>query len=239
MPLDTVPCAPAENRLLAVLPRTEYHRLRAHMEHIPLPFAEVLSESGELLRHVYFVNDGLVSLLYRGEQGESLEVGSVGHEGMIGLPIFLGVDTAFCRAQVQGAGSAMRMSTEAFLKDLAQEGQLEILLHRYTHALLAQITLSAACSRFHSVEARLARWLLTAHDHSHSDEVRITQAFIASLLGIRREGITHAASTLQKRHLIHYRRGHLQILDRAGLEAAACTCYRIIKERYEGYLHSP
>ena len=218
-----------ENRLLAALLRKDYQRLHAHMERVPLSFAEVLYEPGDTLREVYFVNDGIVSLLSRVENGAGLEVGMVGNEGMVGLSVFLGADTTFCRAMVQATGSAMRMNADWFQKDLRQTGPLQRLLNRYTYALLIQAALSATCSRFHRVEPRLARWLLMVHDRIPFDEVRVTQEFISSLLGVRRERLTEAASALQKRNLIRYSRGHIQILDRVGLEAASCTCYGITK----------
>ena len=218
-----------ENRLLAALPRKDYQRLHALMERVPLAFAEVLYEPGDTLREVYFVNNGIVSLLSQVENGAGLEVGMVGNEGMVGLSVFLGTDTTFCRAMVQATGSAMRMNADRLQKGLRQTGPLQCLLNRYTYTLLTQVALSATCSRFHRVEPRLARWLLMAHDRIPFDEVRVTQEFISSLLGVRRERLTEAASALQKRNLIRYSRGHIQILDRVGLEAASCTCYGITK----------
>jgi CRP-like cAMP-binding protein len=235
----TVPNQPRtriENRILAALPTKEYNRLVAQMERVPLPFAEVLYEPGDTIQHVYFPNDSIVSLLSTVEDRSTLEVGIIGNEGLVGLSILLGVKTSPNRALVQGEGSAMRMKAAALRKETSGDGSLQRLLHRHTHALMTQIAQSAACNRFHKVEARLARWLLMMHDRIGSDEFRLTQLFLSDMLGVRRVGVTNAATVLQRNRLITYSRGHITILNRAGLEAAACKCYSIIKAEYDSFL---
>jgi CRP-like cAMP-binding protein len=217
------------NRLLAALPAREYQRLLPHLKLVALPFGDILYESGEPIRHVYFPNQGIVSLLSVVEGRSTLEVGIVGNEGMVGISIFLGARDAFNRALVQGAGMAMRMTSQAFRTQIGESGPLPALLRRYTHSLLAQISQTAVCNRFHKVEARLARWLLMTQDRIGTDELRLTQKFLSDMLGVRREGVTDAAHTLQQAKLIHYVRGRITILDRAGLEAAACQCYEKVK----------
>jgi CRP-like cAMP-binding protein len=163
------------------------------------------------------------------EQRSTLEVGLVGNEGMVGISIFLGSPDSLNRALVQGAGTAMRMTAQAFRKHIGHSGPLPDLLRLYTHSLLAQISQTAACNRFHKVNARLARWLLMTHDRLGSDEFRLTQKFLSDMLGVRREGVTIAARTLQQAKLIRYVRGQITILNRAGLEAESCICYEIVK----------
>ena len=235
----TVPRPPGtriENRLLAVLSRKDFKRLVPHLEQVHMPFASVLYEPGESIQYVYFPNDSIVSLLSTVEDRSTLEVGIIGNEGMVGTSVLLGVNTSPYRALVQGEGSAMRMNAEALRKEVSADGSLHRLLHRHTHALMTQIAQSAACNRFHLVEARLARWLLMTHDRIGSDEFRLTQLFLSDMLGVRREGVTNAATALQRNRLITYRRGHITILNRAGLEAAACKCYSIIKAEYDSFL---
>jgi CRP-like cAMP-binding protein len=236
MTLSKVPRARIENRLLAALPRKDYNRLVAQMARVPLPFAAVLYEPGDTIDYIYFPNHSVVSLLSTVEDRSTLEVGIIGNEGMVGLSVMLGVKTSPQRALVQGEGSAMRMKVAAFRKEVSGDGALQKLLYRHIHALMTQIAQSAACNRFHQVEARLARWLLMMHDRIGSDEFRLTQQFLSDMLGVRREGVTFAARSLQKNRLISYSRGHLTILNRAGLEAAACKCYRIIKAEYDSFL---
>jgi CRP-like cAMP-binding protein len=225
-----------ENRLLAALPRKVYNRLVAHLETVTLPFAEVLYEPGDAIRYVYFPNDSIVSLLSTVEDRSTLEIGIIGNEGMVGISVLLGVKTSPNRALVQGEGSAMRMKAATLRKEVNGDGFLQKLLHRHTHALMTQIAQSAACNRFHQVEARLARWLLMMHDRIGQDEFRLTQQFLSDMLGVRREGVTYAARSLQSNRLITYSRGHITILNRAGLEAAACKCYSIIKAEYDSFL---
>jgi len=220
---------PVANLLLAALPSKEYQRLRPYLEEVALPFGEILYESGEIIRHVYFPNHGIVSLLSMVEERSTLEVGVVGNEGMVGISVFLGMGASLNQALVQGAGTAMSMKAEAMRKHVGHEGALPDLLRRYTFSLLAQISQTAACNRFHAVEARLARWLLMTHDRLRSNKFRLTQEFLSHMLGVRREGVTNAARALHQRNLISYVRGQITILDRAGLEARSCGCYEIVK----------
>jgi CRP-like cAMP-binding protein len=217
---------PAPNRLLAALPGKEYQRLRPHLKEVALSFGEILYEPGEIIRRVYFPNHGIVSLLSRVEERSTLEVGA---EGMVGVSVFLGAQASPNQALVQGAGAAMSMKADAMRKHVGHEGPLPDMIRRYTNSLLAQISQTAACNRFHAVEARLARWLLMTHDRLRSNEFRLTQEFLSHMLGVRREGVTNAARALQQGNLISYVRGQLTILDRAGLEARSCGCYEIVK----------
>jgi len=229
MPRSAKPREPVANRLLAALTSQEYQRLRPHLEPFTLSFGDILYEPGQIIRHVYFPNTGIVSLLSMVEERSTLEVGLVGNEGMVGISIFLGAPNSLNRALVQGAGTAMRMTAQAFQKHIGHNGPLPDLLRRYTHSLLAQISQTAACNRFHKVDARLARWLLMTHDRLGSDEFRLTQKFLSDMLGVRREGVTTAARALQRSKLISYVRGQITILNRAGLEAQSCICYEIVK----------
>lgn len=228
--------APATNRLLAALPRNEYRRLLPNLEPFPLVFGEVIYEPGDLIRHVYFPASGIISLLAVVEGQATLEVGIVGREGMVGLPVFMGVKTSRNRAVVRGAGTALRMKATAYRKECNNGGSLPRLLRRYTHSLLTQVTQGAACNRFHPMDARLARWVLMTRDRMGADEIQLTQEFLSNLLGERREGVNKTAGTLQKQRLISYRRGTLTTLNRAGLEAVACQCYGIIKEECDSCL---
>jgi CRP-like cAMP-binding protein len=236
MPLLTIR-GESVNRLLATLPKKEYQRLLPGLKRIPLNFGEVLYEPGETIKHVYFPNDSIVSLLSAMPERSTLEVGMVGNEGFAGLPIFMGVNVSQTRALVQGAGSAMRMTSAAVRHEANHLGALHRLLHRYSHSLLTQVSQSVACNRFHSVEARLARWLLMTSDRLGLDEFRLTQEFMSNMLGVRREGVNKAAGTLQTAKLIRYSRGMITILDRRDLEATSCECYAIIKAESDEYLN--
>ncbi len=220
--------------MLAALPPKQYQRLLAGLESVPLIFGEVLYEPGKRIRHVYFPSDSLISLLTVVEGHLELEVGMVGREGMIGVPLSLGSHVSPVRALVQGAGAAMRMKAARFCKELRKSPQLQHEVDRYTGALMAQITQTAACNRFHVVEARLARWLLMTRDRVGSPEFRLTHAFLGHMLGVRRVGVTKAAHALQERKLINYSRGKIKILDSRGLEATACSCYELVKDMYDG-----
>jgi CRP-like cAMP-binding protein len=221
--------APVANRLLAALPGKEYQRLQPHLEEGALSFGEVLYEPGEIIQRVYFPNHGVVSLLSMVEDRSTLEVGVVGAEGMVGISVFLGAQASPNQALVQGDGAAMSMKADAMRKHVGQKGPLPDMLRRYANSLLAQISQTAACNRFHAVEARLARWLLMTHDRLRSNEFRLTQEFLSHMLGVRREGVTNAARALQRRNLICYVRGRITIINRAGLEAGSCGCYEIVK----------
>ena len=219
---------PIANKLLSALPKKEYQALRAQLEEIPLVFEEILYRPEILISDVYFPNRGVISLLAGVNERATLEVGLVGKEGILGLAVFMGVNTSQNRAVVQGAGSAMKMKAADFRKECNNGGALPRLLQRYTHSLLTQITQTTVCNQFHSIEARLARWLLMTHDRIEADEFQLTQEFLSNMLAVRRECVNKAAGKLQKRNLIRYRRGNLRVLDRAGLEATSCGCYEII-----------
>lgn len=224
------------NRLLAALPEKEYGQLLPDLEQVTLTFGEILFEPGGTIRHVYFPGNSIVSLLSAANEREHLEVGIVGREGMAGLPVFMGVSKSRNRGLVQGEGSAIRMKAAALRKAMINSGPLQKLLHRYTHSLMTQISQSAACNRFHLVNARLARWLLMTHDRIEGDEFRLTQEFLSQMLGVRREGVTLAAGVLQKQKLIRYTRGQIRILNRTGLEEASCKCYGVLKDDYDNFL---
>ena len=216
------------NLLLAALPRKSYAELLPALTPVALTFGDVLYEPGQTIDQVYFPGDSMVSLLTLVEDHLALEVGLVGLEGVVGAPLALGVDRSPVRALVQGGGSAMRMGAGPFRSALRRSPPLQRGLLRYVHALMSQVTQTAACNRFHLVEARLARWLLMTRDRMRSSEFRLTQDFLAHMLGVRRVGVTEAAGALQRRKLIKYTRGVIGILDERGLEVAACSCYRIV-----------
>lgn len=227
---------PIINRLLTALPRKEYRSLLPELTQVTLPFGEILYERGDTIRHVYFPNTSVISLLSLVTQRSTLEVGMVGSEGMAGLSVFLGMDKASTRGLVQRGGSAVRMKSATLRKISNQTSSLHTLLHRYTYSLLTQVCQSSACNRFHSTNTRLARWLLMTSDRISSNEFQLTQDFLSKLLGIRRESVSKAMRALQKETLINYRRGVIAILNRAGLEQSSCTCYAIIKESSK-FLH--
>jgi CRP-like cAMP-binding protein len=224
---------PQTNRLLAALPRKDRHQLLAGCETVELIFAKVLCEPGDAVRHVYFPTDSYISLVSPVDGHAGLEVALVGNEGMHGLALALGVNSSPLRALVQGDGPAMRMNAATFRRALRHSPALAPLMNRYTYVRMCQIAQAAACTRFHLVEERLARWLLMTQDRAYADELHITHEFLALMLGVRRVGITKAAGSLQKRKLIHYSRGTITVLNRRGLETAACGCYRADKTTYD------
>jgi CRP-like cAMP-binding protein/PAS domain-containing protein len=229
--LAAVARAGAPNRLLAALPAKEYKRLLAGLEPVKLTYGEVLYEPGEQMRHVYFPSDCVVSLLTVVEGHRALEVGLVGRDGMVGSRLALGVTTSSVRALVQGTGTAVRMKSARFLQEFRRSPALQRALFYFTDALMIQVTRTAACNRFHEAKARLARWLLMTRERLPSPEFYLTHEFLADMLGVRRVGVTSAASALQRGKLIRYSRGTITILDQRGLEAAACSCYRHVKVR--------
>jgi CRP-like cAMP-binding protein len=226
---------PVTNRVLDALPRKEREHVLAQCETVEFMSGEVLYRAGEAVAHVYFPAGGFVSLMAPAN-GTNLEVGLVGSEGMIGVTLMLGVDSAPFTALVQGAGAAQRLTAPAFLRLLEQSPALQAVLKRYLYVSMRQLAQLAACNRFHRVEARLARWLLMTRDRARSDHIHITHVFLAYMLGVRRVGITKAANSLQRQKLISYQRGDITILDKAGLEAVACGCYRADKDIHERIL---
>ncbi|KQQ45724.1 Crp/Fnr family transcriptional regulator [Duganella sp. Leaf126] len=227
---DRSPSRALANRLLSNLPEEEQGQLARIGEVVRVEVGEVLHEPGQAVRHVYFPIDCLLSLLAVAEGRMTLEVGSVGREGMIGAPVVLGHELAQVRAVVQRAGRAVRMDASEFRQVYARMEPLQRLLHRYTDTLLAQAIQIAVCSRFHVLEARLARSLLITRDRLQSDKFHLTHEFLAHALGVRRVGVTKAASALQQQKLITYSRGNIEILDAAGLEAVSCRCYELVKD---------
>lgn len=219
---------PATNIVLRALSREDGRRLLANHEQVDLAYGDVLCEPGKPLRHVYFPNSGVISLLTPVDGHESVEVGLVGREGMAGIALFLGVGVSPVRMLVQGAGTAMRIKAAAFHQEVKRNAVLRRELNRYLYGFMAQVAQTAGCNRFHQIGARLARWLLMTHDRVRSNEFELTQAFLAHMLGVRRAGVTLAARVLQKKKLIRYSRGKITILDRPGLEHASCECYRTV-----------
>jgi CRP-like cAMP-binding protein len=220
---------PIRNQLLAALPGKEYQRLLSHLESVPLPFMDVLYEGGETIKHIYFPDDGLISLLIVMNDGTVREIGVIGNEGVLGAAVALGMKTTTTRALIQLPGSAMRMKAAALREELGRGGVLPNVLRRYAHALFTQVSRSAACVSSHSVEKRLSRWLLMTHDHAPGDGFEMKHEFLAMMLGVTRSVVTRAAGRLQKETLIRYVRGRLTVLDRDRLEASACECYGVLK----------
>lgn len=233
MNAPTQPQRPSRNRLLAKLPVEEYERLAPHLEAVNFDLGDIIYQSGGHINYIYFLTDGIVSLLYTMENGTSAEIGIVGNEGVIGIALFMGGDTMPNRALVQSAGAAVRMKAQVLQEEFKRGGEFHRLLLRYTQALVTQISQTAVCNRLHSVELQLCRWLLLSHDRLQSNELIMTHDMIANMLGTRREGVTVAAGKLQDAGLINYYRGHITIINRAGLEAAVCECYKVVKDEFD------
>ncbi|HZM47159.1 MAG TPA: Crp/Fnr family transcriptional regulator [Burkholderiales bacterium] len=221
--------APIANSLLAALPRSVYQRLLTGFEPVTLTFGQVLYEAEQPIRHVYFPSDSLVSLLTPIAGHMPTEIGLVGREGMLGIPLALGMSDSSVLALVQGTGTALRMTAARFRSEHGRHQSLQKELGRYIHERIVQITQTAACNRFHQVEARLARWLLMTRDRVGTNRLHLTQEILANMLGVLRVAVTNAASALQRRKLISYGRGEIDVLDARGLEEAACACYRVVK----------
>jgi CRP-like cAMP-binding protein len=224
------------NRLIAALPRKDRQRVIANCDEVQLTLADYLWVPAKRIRHVYFPIDSCISQTIPVDGRAGVDVALVGDEGMLGVPLVLGIDVSPLRAVVQSSGIALRMTAAAFRREQRLSPALRRGLNRYIYVLMAQLARSAACMSFHGVNARLARWLLMSHDRAHSNEFYLTHELLAKILGVRRVGITNAAGLLQKRKLVSYRRGHITILNRAGLEACSCECYQDAKNAYEGTL---
>lgn len=229
---------PRQNLLLAALPTAEWERWLPDLEPVDLPLGKVLYESGARLTHVYFPTTAIASLLYVLENGASAEIAVVGFEGIVGISLFMGGESTTSRAVVQSAGRGYRLKASLMMQEFNRAGPVLHLLLRYTQALLTQMAQTAVCNRHHSLDQQLCRWLLLSLDRLRSHELVMTQELIANMLGVRREGVTEAAGRLQDAGLIRYRRGHISVLDRAGLETRACECYDVVKREYDRLLPS-
>ena len=225
-----------QNQLLAALPEDELARWQPYLELVGLPLGKVLSESGDAPSHVYFPTTVIVSLLYVMENGASAEIAIVGNEGIVGFSLFMGGQSTLSRAVVQSAGQAIRLQASRMMQEFCNSAPVLHLLLRYTQALISQMAQTAACNRHHSLDQQLCRWLLLSLDRLKSDKLVMTQELIANMLGVRREGVTEAAGKLQKAGLISYRRGHIVVLDRNGLEQRSCECYAVVKKEYDRLL---
>ncbi len=227
---------PRQNHLLAALPDENYERLLPHLEPVSMPLGEVVYESGIQMRHVFFPTTAIVSLLYVMEDGASAEIAIVGHEGIVGVSLFMGGESTPSRAAVQSAGEAYRLPGRILKAEFERGGPLQHLLLRYTQALLTQMAQTAVCNRHHTLDQQFCRWLLLSIDRLPSDELVMTQELIANMLGVRREGVTEAAGNVQKAGLIKYHRGHITVIDRPGLEARVCECYAVVKNEFDRLL---
>ena len=224
------------NALLEWMPEPEWERLSPLLEAVKLPLGQVLYESGSKMSHVYFPTTAIVSLLYVMEDGASAEIAVVGHEGIVGIALFMGGESTPSRAVVQSAGMAFRLRAQLIKEEFNRSGPVMHLLLRYTQALITQMAQTAVCNRHHSLDQQLCRWLLLSLDRLSGNELVMTQELIANMLGVRREGVTEAALKLQKLGLIRYARGHITVLDRTGLEGRVCECYAVVKSEYDRLL---
>ena len=226
---------PKGNRLLASLPEAEWQRWLSQLEHVEMPLAKVLYESGSTLSHVYFPTTAIVSLLYVLEDGSSAEIAVVGYEGLVGISLFMGGESTPSRAVVQSAGNGYRLSSQVIKHETKRAPVLHLLL-RYTQALITQMSQTAVCNRHHTLDQQLCRWLMLSLDRLRGSELVMTQELIANMLGVRREGVTEAALKLQQAGLIRYARGRISVLDRAGLAKRTCECYAVVKAEYDRLL---
>lgn len=227
---------PTVNRLLAVLPPAEWERWRPHLEWVELPLGHVLHESGSTMSHVYFPTDAIVSLLYVMESGASAEIAVIGHEGLVGISIFMGGGSMPSRAVVQSAGQGWRLPGRVMHDEFERSHPVMHLMLRYTQALITQMAQTAVCNRHHTLDQQLCRWLLLSLDRLTGDDLHMTQELIANMLGVRREGVTDAALKLQRAGIIQYARGHITVLDRRALEARTCECYAVVNKEYDRLL---
>lgn len=230
---------PKQNTILAALPAADYARLIPDLEFISMPLGLALSESGEQMNHLYFPTTSIVSLLYVMENGSSAEVAVTGNEGMVGISLFMGGDSTPNRVVVQSAGNGYRLKENILRREFALGGKLQYLALRFTQALICQMSQTAVCNRHHSLDQQLCRWLLLSIDRIQGNELVMTQELIANMLGVRRDGVTAAASMLHKEGMIEYKRGHIKVLNRAKLEARVCECYKVVKNEYGRLLPPP
>jgi CRP-like cAMP-binding protein len=224
------------NHLLSVLPEAEWERIGPHIVEVDMPLGQVVYESGDRLHHVYFPSTAIVSLLYVMENGASGEIAIVGNEGVVGVALFMGGETTPSRAVVQSAGKAYRLEARILKEEFHRAGPTQRLLLRYTQALITQMAQTAVCNRHHSIDQQLCRWLLLSIDRLPSNELKMTQELIANMLGVRRPGVTEAAMKLQDAGLIRYSYGHIEVLDRPGLEKRVCECYAVVKREFDRLL---
>jgi CRP-like cAMP-binding protein len=230
---------PLQNHLLAAFPAAERERLFQRLQLVPMPLGSVLYESGDILRYVYFPTNCIVSLLYVLADGASAEISVVGNEGLIGIALFMGGETTPSRAIVQSAGFAYRLKGQELKDEFHRNGEVQLLLLRYTQALITQMAQTAVCNRHHSVDQQLCRWLLLSLDRLPSNQLVMTQELIANMLGVRREGVTEAAGKLEKLGIIRYARGRITVLDRPSLEQRCCECYAVVKKESDRLLPRP
>ena len=228
--------SPKQNHILAALPAEDYARLLPDLELVPVPLGWAVHESGGQMGYVYFPTTSIVSLLYVMEDGASAEIAIVGNEGLVGIALFMGGETTPSRAVVQSAGDAYRLKSAVLKNEFERGGTLQHLLLRYTQAMITQMAQTAVCNRHHSLEQQLCRWLLLSLDRLSSNVLIMTQELIANMLGVRREGVTEAAGTLQADGLIHYSRGKITVLDRPRLEQRVCECYAVVKKEFDRLL---
>ena len=227
---------PPANRLLGLLPRRDYERLRPHLQPMPLDYRQSLYRAHKPIGFVYFIETGVGSLVNTMANGQAAEVGTIGNEGVVGLPLVLGDNRAPTSVYVQVPGSGLRMKATLFEKELERSASMRAVMLRYSHAFFNQVAQSAACNQFHSIQQRCCRWLLMTHDRMQSDHFLLTQEFLAMMLGVQRTGVTAAAGALQRAGLIRYNRGNVTIIDRRGLKQRSCECYGISKREFDRLL---
>ena len=227
---------PHANRLLGLLPPRDYERLRPYLQRLPLTYRQSLYRAHKPLGFVYFFETGVGSLVNTMANGDASEVGTIGNEGVVGLPLLLGDDRAPTSVYVQVPGAGLRMKASLFKKELARSASMRAVMHRYAHAFFNQVAQSAACNHFHSLQQRCCRWMLMTHDRMEADEFPLTQEFLAMMLGVQRTGVTAAAGALQRSGLINYKRGNVTIIDRRSLIRRSCECYGVSKKEFDRLL---